>query len=268
MPPIKLGRGTSAKPPTGKPTAKPTDKPTPTSKPTAPPGKKAPAAPPQKAVTAAAKAEATLQKIREDERREYERVKGDSEQKVLGAEIGWLQYQDLKETQTSDMDECIRIDEYNYSVFQHNNAMAAKINELMEKLGRPTVRVTAPPRYAAISRAKYEEMMFTDDFRMIAAVEYLGKRGICAVRDYAMADAPDMADTMEEKSEIERLVREAGDGGIDISGAAGSTHKNNCTCENRWDGVSERCVGGGVRMRWRRMQDHHFLRPRIIPEKH
>ena len=174
----------------------------------------------------------------------------------------------MKPHDTRDFDDCRKIDTYNRSVFEHNNAMLPKVNELLRKLGRNTMNCDAPPKHLPIAKAKYEDLLFNDEFRMLKGIEYLAQGGIYPVKDYEITDAPEMADDDAEKREISRLVEDAGDEYIDISPAVGITHKSNCTCENRWDGVSERCVGEGVRLRWRRLKDHHFLRPRMVPEKY
>jgi hypothetical protein len=191
---------------------------------------------------------------------------GETEQKIADDRVAWLQY--LRPTDVSDPKECAKMDEYNYSVFQHNNAMLPRINELMKALGRPVVRCDAPPKYLAVAKAKYEDLLFNDEFRVLKGIEYLAQRQIYPLLNYeSLVDAPKIADDRAEEEEIQRLISAAREENIDISAAVGSTHKANCTCDNRWDGTSERCVGQGVRVRWRRLKDHHFLRPRIIPEK-
>ena len=223
-----------------------------------------------KVLKEASKAKQTLDQIKADEAEERARVMGEAEQKISGGDMAWLQY--LRPQDVTNTDECAKMDKYNHSVFQHNNAQLPRINELMRALGRPVVRVDQPPKYLAIAKAKYEELLFNDEFRVLKAIEYLAERELYPLRDYEeLIEAPKIADERAREEEIARIVQLAqdeGDGLIDISGAVGSTHKNNCTCENRWDGQSERCVGEGVRLRWRTLKDHHFLRPRIIPEKY
>ena len=220
-----------------------------------------------KVLSEAVKAEDTLKKIKEDEIKERERIMGETEQKITGGELAWLQY--LRPSDVRNPEECAKMDEFNYSAYQHNNAMLPRINELLKALGRPPQRCDAPQKYLQQAKAKYEEMLFNKEFRVLKGIEYLAKRDVHAVKDYKdLNDAPTLADNIAEKEEIERLISTMGDDLIDISAVVGSTHKNNCSCENRWDGVSERCVGEGVRIRWRRLKDHHFLRPRIIPEKY
>jgi len=216
-------------------------------------------------IKAASKAEETLERIKQDEAKEVERVRAATEQKLTGGEVNWLQY--LRPVDARDTEECAKMDEFNYSVFQHNVAMVPRINELMKALGKQLIRADPPPKYLAGARAKYEEMLFNDEFRVLKGIEFLAKRNIFPVKDYEMIEASKLADDLAEKEEIARLIG-GGTNMIDISPAVGTTHKANCTCENRWDGVSERCVGESVRIRWRRMKDHHFLRPRIVPEKY
>jgi hypothetical protein len=94
----------------------------------------------------------------------------------------------------------------------------------------------------------------------------LAERDQLAVRDYKLEKAPDVADQVAEEEEIKRILQEVGEEGIDISGTVGSGHAKNCSCDNKWDGESERCMGEGVRIRWRRGKGHHFLRPRVGTE--
>jgi len=224
-----------------------------------------PARQPSKIVAATKAAEETLAKLKNEEIIEAARVRGSAEQKVLGGELDWLQF--LAPSDTRNIDSCAEIDNYNYSVFQHNNAMLPRVNELLVKLGLPKTRVNPPTKYVPIARQKYEEMLFDENFRVMAGIKYLADRDIFPVKDYEIVESYKKADDIAEKEEVSRLILEAGDLGIDISGSAGKAHAENCTCENRWDGSSERCVGEGVRMRWRRGKDHHFLRARIFPEQ-
>lgn len=189
-----------------------------------------------------------------------------SANKLLAGEMDWKQY--LAPADTSNIDECARIDEYNQSVFEFNNAMAPKINELMKKLGRDVVRVTAPTKFKATALQKKEAMLFNPEFRILAGVQYLAERGKFPERDYSIYDAPTEADAIAAKEEAARLVAAGGPTGIDITKAVGAGHAKNCSCENRWDGESERCIGQGVRVRWRKTKAHHFLRPVIEPEQY
>lgn len=222
-----------------------------------------------KVVEAAKLAEERMKKLKEIEAEEAERARGEAEQKVLSGDIDWLQY--LRPMDTTDIEECAKMDKYNHGVFQHNNAMLPKVNELQKKLGREPMRVDAPPKYVPIARRKYEEMLWESSFRVMGAIFYLAERDIFPLRDYAqteMDSLPKKADEIAREEEIARRIEDAGDEGIDIAPAAGNGHAENCTCENRWDGESERCIGEGVRVRWRTLKDHHFLRPRIVPEKY
>ena len=225
------------------------------------PEKKRPAS---KVVEAAKKAEETLDLLKEQEDIEQERVRNKTNNNVLSGELDWLQY--LKPKDTRDISSCADLDAYNHGVYQHNNAMLPKVNELLVKLGLPKKTLDPPTKYVPNARAEYEKMLFDESFRVLAGVKYLAKRDIFPERDYKTEESYIMADNIAYEEEIKRKVEEATDEGIDISAAAGSGHKNNCTCENRWDGEDERCVGLGVRVRWKRLKDHHFLRPRVIPE--
>lgn len=225
-----------------------------------------------KVLKAASRAEETLQKIRDDEELERQRVKNIQETKIEGGELDWRQY--LKPMDIRNFEDCQKIDEYNYAVYQFNNAMLPRVNVLMKKLGLNTKHCEAPTKYVPIFKANYEKMLFNDEFRLLKGIEFLAIREIYPLRDYPLAEEEDQkavpikADDIAMQEEIERIIAEYGEEGIDISGAVGATHKINCTCENRWDGRSERCMGEGVRLRWRKLKDHHFLRPRIIPEKY
>jgi hypothetical protein len=219
----------------------------------------------KKVVDAAMSASTTLQQIKDSEALEAERAKMDSQKKLAGGELKWYQY--LTPADTRDIQQCAELDEYNHSVFQSNNAMLERVNQLMSELGKEKVRLNPPTKYVPIATAKYEEMLFDDSFRVMAGIKFLAERQIYPIRDYPIELSYERADKIAEDEEIKRLV-EAGEqsGGIDISSVAGRGHKDNCTCENRWDGRSERCRGDGLRFRWKRAKGHHFLRPRIVPE--
>lgn len=190
------------------------------------------------------------------------------EQKVASGEIDWLQYLTPKDTR--DIDACAELDEYNHNVFQHNNAMLPKVNALLTKLGKDKMRANPPTKYVPIAVRKYEEMLFDDNFRVMAGVKYLAKRDIFPERDYVTEEGAALADDIAEKEEIVRLIEvgSSGGGGVDITAAVGVGHRDNCTCENRWDGVSERCIGEGVRVKWVRTKGHHFLRPCVAPKSY
>ena len=215
---------------------------------------------------AAAQSKEKLKKIEEEEAQEREDALNARNRHVLSGEISWKQY--LKPPDTRDLQSCIDIDKYNQGVFEHNNVMLPKVNELMRQLGRPKMQIEPPLKYKPIHLAKYEEMLFNPEFRSLKGIEFLAEREKYPVRDYSIEYAAVTADKLAMEEEIKRLVEEAGEEGIDISAAAHSSHKQNCSCENRWDGVSERCKGEGIRLRWRPAKNHHFLRPKIYPEKY
>ncbi len=219
----------------------------------------------EKPSTAKQNAGATLAKLAELEKVEEERVRNQTEQKILGSDLDWQLYMHPKDPR--DLDDCARVDAINRSMFEYNNSVAGRINDLLVKLGRNKVNSDPPPKYLAMARERIEEMMFEENFRMIQAIKYLADRDLFPKRDYVITDAPETADAIAETAEIKRLIDTAGSAYIDISPAVGATHKSNCTCENRWDGVGEHCVGESVRLRWRRLKHHHFLRPQVCPEK-
>jgi len=233
----------------------------------------APAPPPSHAAPTPKKTSDVLKAVREagqtvEELRSVEAKKGfkAASTKLLAGEMDWKHY--LAPADKSNIEECGRIDEYNQSVFEFNNAMAPKVNELMKKLGRDTVRVMAPTKYKATALQRKEEMLFNPEFRILAGVQFLAERDKYPERDYEMYDAPTVADDIAADEEAKRLIDKAGSVGIDIAKCVGVGHAKNCTCENRWDGTSERCIGEGVRVRWRKTKAHHFLRPVIEPEQH
>lgn len=240
-----------------------------------PPAKKetppVPAAAPEKkkdtkVVDAAKKAEETMEKFNEEEKVERERMRNKNNQNVLSGEIDWYQY--LQPKDTRDVDSCAELDAYNHSVYEHNNAMLPKVNELQKKLGLPPKKLDPPTKYVPRAKMEYEKMLFDESFRVLAGIKYLAKREIYPVRDYETEESYKLADDIAQKEEIARKVAEAGDAGIDISAAVGRGHTNNCTCENRWDGESETCFGTVARLRWKRLEDHHFLRPRVVPDSY
>ena len=184
---------------------------------------------------------------------------------MLSGELDWRQY--LRPKDTSDLNECRQIDEYNQGVFEFNNAQLPKINELLVKLGYQKYRLDAPFKSLPIARKKYEEMLFNPEFRVIKAVEYLASADPPKYpkRDYELRDGPTLADQVAEEVEKARICS-THNNEIDITVTAGPGHVHNCTCDNKWDGTSERCIGHGVRVRWSRAAGHHFLRPRLEPE--
>lgn len=215
------------------------------------------------AIAAMKNVEKTLEQLREEERREGF---AKASTKVMDTDWGWKMY--IKPPDTTNIEECARVDEYNLSIQEYNNASAPKINDLMKLLGRPSVSVDPPPKYKAIALRKKEEMLFDKNFRIMMGVQFLAERQIYPVRDYEIYDAPIKADEVAAQEEARRLISAAGEVGIDISKVVGTGHANNCTCENKWDGESERCMGGGIRLQWRKMKNHHFLRPVIQPEQY
>lgn len=229
-----------------------------------------PTAPPERRpksseiIEAVKSASQLLDEIAEEELQERQKAFANSQRRVTGGSLDWKQY--LRPKNQTDVDECRLIDAYNNDVYEHNNSMAPQINELLKKLGYPTKNVEAPQKYTAIALNKREEVLWNPEFRIIAGVEWLGNRDVFPVRDYEVAEAPSVADAKAQAEEIARLVEAADDEGIDITRAVGLGHQDNCTCDNRWDGTSERCIGNGVRLRWRRQKNHHFLRPAIVPE--
>jgi hypothetical protein len=225
---------------------------------------------PSKVIAASVRAKETLEKIEEEERVEAARARDEASRHLLAGELKWERY--LKPNDTRNLDDCIAIDKYNHSVFQHNNAMLPRINELLVSLGQPEQRCDPPPNFATAASAHYEKMLFNEEFRLLQAIIFLAKRNIFIVRDYNTdtdenaAAVPKRADDIAQQEYIAEIL--ASGKGVDISTAVGVNHALNCTCENRWDGVSERCMGEGVRIRWKRMKTHHFLRPCVVPEKY
>lgn len=228
---------------------------------------------PSVVISAAVRAQETLERLREEERVEEERARDDASRHVLSGELAWQHY--LEPPDTRNIDDCIAIDKYNHSVFMHNNAMLERVNALLADLSLPEKRCDPPPKFAQNAKALYEKMMWNDEFRLLQAIVFLAKRDIFIVRDYNMetdedaAAVPKRADAIAEQEFIAATIESSKeDGGVDISTAVGINHALNCTCENRWDGESERCIGNGVRIRWKRLTTHHFLRPCVVPEKY
>lgn len=229
--------------------------------PTAPEKKKT-----SKAVEASKVAEETLNKLKNEEDLERERMRNKNNQNVLGGEVDWYQY--LQPKDTRDIDSCAELDAYNHSVYEHNNAMLPRVNELLKKLGLPPKKLDPPTKYVPRAKMEYEKMLFDESFRVLAGIKFLAKREIYPVKDYETEMSYEKADEIAFEEEIARQVTNAGDEGVDISAAVGRGHTNNCTCENRWDGESETCFGTVARIRWKKMDDHHFLRPRVVPESY
>ena len=175
-------------------------------------------------------------------------------------EIDWKQY--LKPNDVNDLEDCKHIDEFNIGVFEYNNSMLPKVNELFQKMRMPRYKLEAAPLYYPTAKKQYDKLIREENFRMLAAVKYLAPHGKLAIRDYELSDGPAMADAIAEAEAIAKQSRKP----VDITEAAGLNHKMNCTCDNKWDGKSERCVGQGVRVRWTRGTTHHFLQPCVKPE--
>lgn len=181
---------------------------------------------------------------------------------LLSDKLDWKRY--LQPQNVHDCEECKRIDDFNSGIWEYNNSMLPRINELLEKMGYTRHKLEAPPKYYPIAVRKYNELIREEKFRMLKAIEFLAERGKLAIKDYKIVEGPVLADDIAEREEIERLVSK---GVIDIREAAGVNHSPiNCTCENKWDGKSERCIGEGVRVRWARQKTHHFLHPCVKPE--
>jgi hypothetical protein len=180
---------------------------------------------------------------------------------LSSTEIDWKQY--LKPTSVNDLDECRHIDEFNASIFEYNNSMLPKVNDLFEKMRMPRYKLESAPLYYPTAKKQYDKLIREENFRMLAAVKYLAPHGKLAIRDYELGAGPAMADAL---AEAEAIAKQSSGQLVDITEAAGMNHKMNCTCDNKWDGKSERCVGQGVRVRWARQSTHHFLQPAVKPE--
>jgi hypothetical protein len=207
------------------------------------------------------------EKLVEMEDEELQEGMQSKKKEVLSGEIDWLQY--LSPKDLTNLEECRRLDKYNDSVFEHNNVMLPKVNELLPKLGQPKYTLHPPPKYLPVAQQKYEKMLFNHEFRILRSVEWLYEKGKIAVKDYRLIEGPKLADMIAEKEYIQEQIEQVSSGkitGIDITDAVGRSHIGNCTCNNLWDGESERCMGEGLRIRWKRVNGHHFLRPRIEPE--
>lgn len=187
----------------------------------------------------------------------------DENRALLSGELDWKLY--LKPKDVLDLDDCRRVDAFNEGIYEYNNAMLPRINELMKKVNGGQAKLEAPPKYAHMAQQKIRERMFTPEYRMLGAVKFLAKRNLFAERDYSLLDGPRLADDIAQREEIERRTASSAQL-VDITDAVGRAHTKNCTCELKWDGKSERCVGMGARLRWRRKKFHHFDAPDIEPE--
>lgn len=233
-------------------------------------------------------ARAILDELDQVDEEEKARTQNALNQQVLSGSVDWLQY--LIPPDTRDIKACQHTDEYNRTVYEHNNAQIPKVNELLRKIGYPETRCNPPTQYARAARQEYEKMLFHEDYRLLQAIKFLAERHIYPVRDYALTSDDDVkavpikADEIAKDEyiaeQVERIAkaREEADAagdidavakiGVDISAAVGPSHSMNCTCLNRWDGVSERCYGQAVRIKWITSKGHHFLRPVVIPMKY
>lgn len=213
--------------------------------------------------------EAELKRIEAEEKREAElaaeRAKGEN---LTTGKLDWKQY--LEPGDKTNLEECQSIDRYNNGVFAHNNKMAPEINALLDLIGgQQHVMVRRPPHYYSEAKRSWAKVLWNPEFRMLKAVEWLWvKRAMVPIRDYKLVEGPELADGFAFELERDRLlkeVRESGVLGVDITTAVGETHRANCTCDNYWDGVSERCLGKGPRIKWVPLKGHHFLKPSIAP---
>jgi hypothetical protein len=188
----------------------------------------------------------------------------DENRALLSGELDWKRC--LEPANPLDIEDCVRIDQFNEGVYEYNNSMLPRINELLRKMGYTPHKLQQPPKYAHAARQKKRQLMDTPEYRMLAAVKFLAKRDKYAERDFDLMNGPTLADEIAEREEIERLIAQ---GPIDITDAVGKAHGINCTCDLRWDGRSERCVAGpgGIRLRWARGKKHHFEAPEVKPAK-
>ncbi len=184
-------------------------------------------------------------------------------------EIKWLQYLSPPKDMKDDLVQCRKTDEYNEGVYEHNSAMLEKVNDLLRSMGYRDHKLHPPPRFLPQAKKQYEKVLFDPNFRVLRAIEWLYEKGLIAVKDYKLVDGPEIADRLAAEDLIASLCEPVQTGkelGIDITDTAGQNHKQGCTCNNLWDGTSERCLGNGLRVRWKRSPGHHFLRPLVEPE--
>lgn len=214
--------------------------------------------------------EEEIRRIEEEEKREAAAAREKREVKMVTGDLHWKQY--LEPENKTCLQECQSIDRYNNSVFVYNNAMAPRINALLNEIGGcRNVEVRRPVDYYGDAKKQWDKKLWDPDFRMLKAVQWLyAKTGQCAVKDYKLTEGPDIADQAAFEQEKARWIEKykaEGALGINITCAVHDSHRNNCTCDNHWDGVSERCIGGAARIRWIRLKGHHFLRPSISMEQ-
>ena len=217
-------------------------------------------------IHATKQARSDLESLEKEEKVESQQIKQDKERELLPGELDWKIY--LIPQDKTNLEECKRIDLYNEGSFQANNHALPRINDLLDRLGIARKKSEPPARYYATAKMEWEKMLFDANFRIMRAVEYLFERQKIAIQHYALVDGPALADDMAEQEEIGRIIEESGQEGIDITDAVGGGHAKNCTCENLWDGKAERCFGQGARIKWKRLNGHHFLRPRVAPESY
>lgn len=204
-----------------------------------------------------------LEEVEEETKQDAEQEKR-KERAVLGGDLDWKMF--LKPGDVTDLEECRRVDEFNQGVYEHNNSMLPKINELLIKLGMQKMRLDPPPRWYPVALRKWEEAIWAPEFRILEGQKFLWEqREKLPFRDYVLEEAPKLADDLAEELAIQAQIRD-NPAGVDITDAAGRKHASICTCECLWDGQSERCLGQGVRVRWKREKDHHFLKPSVVPE--
>lgn len=213
--------------------------------------------------------EEELRRIEDEEKREAELAAEKRHGvKLVGGKLDWKQY--LEPADKTNLEECQSIDRYNNGVFIYNNSVAPEINALLDLIGGcQHVQVRRAPNYYSEAKRRWTKKLWEPEFRMLKAVEWLyTKKKLVAIRDFKLVDGPDLADQLAFEMERDRLLKEMQDTealGINITAAVGEGHRHNCTCDNFWDGVSERCLGKGPRIKWVSLKGHHFLKPSIAP---
>lgn len=169
----------------------------------------------------------------------------------------------LQPTDATNLEECKQVDKYNESVWMKNNQNLPKINELLTKMGLPAYRLIAAPKYYPSAYNAWRKSINDPSTKTLHATQYLFKHTAqLPFRDYQLQDAAVLADAHAEK---EYIRQQCDAGPIDVTQILGTAHANNCTCNNKWDGRSERCMGQGPRLRWERQPTHHFLEPCVRP---
>jgi hypothetical protein len=179
---------------------------------------------------------------------------------VLNHTFEWKNY--IEPPDNADADQCRSIDKYNQGVFQVNNHHAPEINELLTALRMPLVKVTPPPNYYERYQKQYNEFIRQADAKSLLAIKYLAERGKYACRDYEISDAAKLADDIAEQEFTGAQTC------VDITPAVGYAHRRACTCNNEWDGRSQKCKGLTARIKWVRGPTHHFLQPDMQPTQY